>query len=78
MNFIMSGTVFPHNVKNPHMKQVSGQSSSAPSTPTVIPNRQNITGKSKTSPNTNSSSNKVSHKKSYISWYIYEEAAIND
>ena len=58
-NFIMSGMSFPHNVKNHHIKQASGQSSSAPSTPTVISNRQNNSGKTKSSPNTNSSSNKV-------------------
>ena len=55
----MSGNSFPHNMKNHHVKHVSGQSSSAPSTPTVILNRQNIKAQSKPSPNTNTSSNKV-------------------
>merc|ERR1712223_506779 len=59
-NFNMSGISFPHNVKNHHAKQVSGQSSSAPSTPTLILNRQKIAAQSKPSPNTNTSSSKGS------------------
>merc|ERR1712080_14200 len=54
---IMSALPFSNHLKNQHMKPSSERSTSAPSTPTVIPNRPNITGQPKPSPQTNTVSN---------------------